>query len=339
MTRKTKGARGLDWGSKAPSDGLYVHGQITSPLSRSVGQTDGPGASKAPSGSLGIERALGVPRTPRPVQPILWSGPSSQGPSPARHTSSLLCLLPPWPFLTPPPAGLPSPWPSPSACPVLFCTSLLPGDRPTKNSPCSLSRPQLPKEEEMRGAGRPMSCSPPQTPSPKSGPALQPGMCANLAISGAPHTPSLGGGLPISAYNLRAILTPREGERRPAVWRETFPISDKSVPTTLWAPRGQGLAPRTGLLRAEGIGVGKSGLVLFILAQLEGRQNSAPASIMPIPHSPKCVGADRGVSVATPRCHGVRSFRGEVLAPTHKDGSLEARTGHACQAGHMLPPS
>lgn len=102
---------------------------------------------------------------------------------------------------------------SPSACPVLFCTSLLPGDRPTKNSPCSLSRPQLPKEQEMRGAGRPMSCSPPQTPSPKSGPALQPGASANLAISRASHTPSLGGGLPRSAYNQRAVLTPREEER------------------------------------------------------------------------------------------------------------------------------
>lgn len=338
MTRKTKGARGLDWGSKAANDGVNAQGQIRSPLSRSVGQRDGPGASKAPSGSIGIERALGVPKTPGPVQRILWSGPSSQGPTSVCHASSLLSTAP----LALPHSStrrLALTLASPSACPVLFCTSLLPGDRPTKNSPCSLSRPQLPKEQEMRGAGRPMSCSPPQTPSPKSGPALQPGTSANLAISGAPHTPSLGEGLPINAYNLRAVLTPREGEKRPAVWRETFPISDKSVPTTLWAPRGQGLAPRTGLLRAEGIGVGNSVLVLFILAQLEGRQNSAPASIMLIPQSPKCVGADRGVLVATPRCHGEKSFRGEVLAPTHKDGSLEARTGHACQAGHMLPPS
>lgn len=96
---------------------------------------------------------------------------------------------------------------SPSACPVLFCTSLLPGDRPTKNSPCSLSRPQLPKEQEMRGARRLMSRSPPQTPSSEPCPALQPGTSANLAISGASHTPSLGGGLPISAYNHRAVPT------------------------------------------------------------------------------------------------------------------------------------
>lgn len=32
----------------------------------------------------------------------------------------------------------------------------------------------------------------------------------------------------------------------------------------------------------------------FILAQLEGKQNSAPASIMLIPCSPKCVGEHRG---------------------------------------------
>lgn len=307
MTRKTKGARGLDWSSKAANDGVNVQGQITSPLSPSVGQRDGPGASKAPPGSFWIERALGVPRTPpaSPAHPLIRTLFSRPDPCPPRLLLAVYC----------PPAlphssarRLTLTLASPSACPVLFCTSLLPGDRPTKNSPRSLSRPQLPKEQEMRGAGRPMSRSPPQTPSPKSGPALQPGTSANLAISGAPHTPSLGGGLPISAYNLRAVLTPQEGERRPAVWRETFPISDKSVPTTLWALRGQGLAPRTGLLRAEGIGVGKSVLVLFILAQLEGRQNSAPASIMLIPHSPKCVGADRGVSVATPRYHGKKKL-------------------------------
>lgn len=99
----------------------------------------------------------------------------------------------------------------------------------------------------------------------------------------------------------------RGRERRQAVHRETFPISDKSVPTTLWAPRGQGLAPLTGLLRAEGIGVGKFVPVSFILAQLEGRQNSVPASIMLIPCSPKCVGADTGVSTATSRYHGKKS--------------------------------
>ena len=272
MTRKTKGARGLDWGSKAANDGVNVQGQITSPLSPSVGQRDGPGASKAPPGSPGIERALGVPRTPppSPAHPLIRTLFSRPYPCPPRLLLALSTVPPGPSSLLRPPA-----YPhlgQPLCCPVLFCTSLLPGDRPTKNSPRSLSRPQLPKEQEMRGAGRPMSRSPPQTPSPKSGPALQPGTSANLAISGAPHTPSLGGGLPISAYNPRAVLTPREGERRPAVWRETFPISDKSVPTTLWAPRGQGLAPRTGLLRAEGIGVGKSVLVLFILAQLEGRQ-------------------------------------------------------------------
>ena len=46
--------------------------------------------------------------------------------------------------------------------------------------------------------------------------------------------------------------------------------------------------------------MGKFVLVFFILAQLEGRQNSAPASITLIPCSPKHVGADRGVSVAPP---------------------------------------
>lgn len=102
----------------------------------------------------------------------------------------------------------------------------------------------------------------------------------------------------------------RGRERRQAVHRETFPISDKSVPTTLWAPRGQGLAPLTGLLRAEGIGVGKFVPVSFILAQLEGRQNSVPASIMLIPCSPKCVGADTGVSTATSRYHGKKKLKG-----------------------------
>lgn len=132
MTRKTKGARGLDWGSKAPSDGLYVHGQITSPLSRSVGQTDGPGASKAPSGSLGIERALGVPRTPRPVQPILWSGP-------------LLKTLP-LPATPPPYSAYCPPGPSsllrPPACPHL-------GQAPLP-APCFSARPSCQGTDQLK---------------------------------------------------------------------------------------------------------------------------------------------------------------------------------------------
>lgn len=77
----------------------------------------------------------------------------------------------------------------PLCLPVLFCTSLLPGDRPTKNSPHSLSRPQLPKEQEMRGAGRPVPCPHPPTLNSEQCPALWPGASANLAISGSSHTP------------------------------------------------------------------------------------------------------------------------------------------------------
>lgn len=102
---------------------------------------------------------------------------------------------------------------SPSAAPCFSARPSCQGDRPTKNSPCSLSRPQLPKVQEMRGAGRPVACSPPQTPSSTPSPALQPGAHANLAISGASHTPSLGGGLPISAYNPRAVPALQEEER------------------------------------------------------------------------------------------------------------------------------
>lgn len=55
--------------------------------------------------------------------------------------------------------------------------------------------------------------------------------------------------------------------------------------------------------------MGKFVPVSFILAQLEGRQNSVPASIMLIPCSPKCVGADIGVSTATSRYHGKNAER------------------------------
>lgn len=53
--------------------------------------------------------------------------------------------------------------------------------------------------------------------------------------------------------------------------------------------------------------MGKFVLVSFILAQLERRRNSAPASIMLIPCSPKCGGMDIEVSMATPRYHGKKS--------------------------------
>lgn len=104
---------------------------------------------------------------------------------------------------------------SPSAaCPVLFCTSLLPGDRPTKNSQSPQpSRPQLPKEQEMRGQGGLCPALTHQlTLSSEQCPALQPGASANLAISGASHTPSLvGEGLRISACNHRVA---------PALWEK-----------------------------------------------------------------------------------------------------------------------
>lgn len=123
----------------------------------------------------------------------------------------------------------------------------------------------------------------------------------------------------------------RGRERRQAVYRETFPISDKSVPATLWAPRGQGLAPVTGLLRAERIGVGKLVPASFILAQLEETRNSAPASIMLIP---TCVGADIGVSTATPKGNGRKAEKDSRRSwvPTCQNGSLEARTG-PCHTG------
>lgn len=48
-------------------------------------------------------------------------------------------------------------------------------------------------------------------------------------------------------------------------------------------------------------------LASFILAQLEGRQNSALASTMLILFSPKCVGANIGVSTTTPQIPWVKS--------------------------------
>lgn len=167
-------------------------------------------ASKAPSGSKSssswTKSPGGSPGLLRPAWPVhRGQDPLPRAlPLPNVPHCSLCRPSGPSSCLSLPPDPHPG---QPPACPVLFCTSLLPGDRPTKNSPCSLSRPQLPKEQEMRGARRLMSRSPPQTPSSEPCPALQPGTSANLAISGASHTPSLGGGLPISAYNHRAVPT------------------------------------------------------------------------------------------------------------------------------------
>lgn len=87
--------------------------------------------------------------------------------------------------------------------------------------------------------------------------------------------------------------------------------------------------------------MGKFVLVSFILAQLERRQNSAPSLNFANPLLPKMCGY-RGVSMATPRYHGGKEAKKKSRRswlPTCRDGSLEARTGCACQAGHVLPPS
>lgn len=116
-----------------------------------------------------------------------------------------LCLsLPPYP---------PLPWPAPLPAPCFSARPSCQGTDQLKIVPAAFLAHSCPKSRKLRGAGRPMSRSPPQTPSSEPCPALQPGTSANLAISGASHTPSLGGGLPISAYNHRAVPTPQEEER------------------------------------------------------------------------------------------------------------------------------
>lgn len=117
--------------------------------------------------------------------------PFSKLVSPDQHTS-LFCLL----FLASPHSSVclfTLTLASPSACPVLFCTSLLPGDRPTKNSPHSLSRPQLPREQEMRGGWEACALPSPTDSQLRTVSSTPVWGSANLAISGASHTPSLEG--------------------------------------------------------------------------------------------------------------------------------------------------
>lgn len=178
-----------------------------------------------PQKPLSELREIGQRNVRGPRAPLLvWAGPSPslQGCSSGQHTSLFFLL----------PLALPHSYAclltltsaSPSACPVLFCTSLLPGDRPTKNSPHCLSRPQLPQEQEMRGAGRPVPCPHPPTLNSEQCPALWPGASANLAISGSSRTPPWsgeGGGLLISAYNHR--VAPALWEKKGCNWSRGNP--------------------------------------------------------------------------------------------------------------------
>lgn len=246
-------------------------------------------------------------------------------------------MRPLWPFLRPQPASLPSPWPAPLPAPCFSARPSCQGTDQLKIVPQPFSPTAAQRAGSEGGQGAHVLLSPPnsQLGTTASTPAWD--ECQFGHLGGIPHPFPRGRPAHKCLQSLSRPSPGRGRERRRAVYGETFPIPDKSVPATLWAPRGQGLAAGTGLLRAEGIGVGKCVPAPFIRAQLEGRRNRAPASIRLIP---TCVGADVGVSAATPRCHGEKLKRtAEELGYPHvKTEAWRLGQARAAQAGHVLPP-